>query len=175
MGMKNWIKAVVFLMLGCAMQACINDDEEDQGTVNLQAGDHVPAFSVLMNDGQTVTDGSLKGKPSLIVFFYTKCSDCQKELPVLQRIYADYGKEINMVCISREEGAVDVAAYWAENHFTLPYSAQQDRTIYHLFAKSGVPRVYVVDRDLVIRTVFTDNPLASYEDLSDAIEAHLSF
>ena len=35
------------------------------------------------------------------------------------------------------------------------------------------PRVYVIDKELVIRSVFTDNPLASYEDLAEAITASL--
>ena len=49
----------------------------------------------------------------------------------------------------------------------------QSRTVYYQFAKSGIPRVYVIDKELVIRSVFTDNPLASYEDLAEAITASL--
>ena len=37
----------------------------------------------------------------------------------------------------------------------------------------SLPRVYVIDKELVIRSVFTDNPLASYEDLAEAITASL--
>jgi hypothetical protein len=55
----------------------------------------------------------------------------------------------------------------------LPYSAQENRTVYYQFAKSGIPRVYVIDKELVIRSVFTDNSLASYEDLAEAIETCL--
>lgn len=171
--MKNWINIIGCLLLGCALfTACIDDDAEE-GTIDLQAGDPVPAFSVVMDDGQTVTSEHLKGKVSLIVFFHTGCPDCQKELPVLQRLYADYGQKIQLVCISREEGAAEISRYWEENHLTLPYSAQENRTVYYLFAKSGIPRVYVVDRDLVIRRVFTDNPLAGYEDLVEAVNANL--
>lgn len=78
-----------------------------------------------------------------------------------------------MVCISREESSAEIVRYWDENHLTLPYSAQENRTVYYLFAKSGIPRVYVIDKELVIRSVFTDNPLASYEDLAEAITASL--
>ena len=104
----------------------------------------------------------------MIVFFHTGCPDCRKELPVLQKIYTDYGQRIRMVCISREESSAEIVRYWDENHLTLPYSAQENRTVYYQFAKSGIPRVYVIDKELVIRSVFTDNPLASYEDLAEA-------
>ena len=171
--MKNWIRTVWLLFWGCVMFAACIDDDVEEGTIDLHSGDSIPAFSVVMDDGQTVTSESLKGKISLIVFFHTGCPDCQKELPVLQKIYTDYGQSIRMICISREESASEIARYWDENHLTLPYSAQEDRTVYYLFAKSGIPRVYVVDEELIIRSVFTDNPLASYEDLVKDIEANL--
>ena len=44
-----------------------------------------------------------------------------------------------------------------------------DGTVYHLFAKSGIPRIYIVDAELTIRKVFTDNPLAGYDELVAAI------
>lgn len=89
------------------------------------------------------------------------------------KIYTDYGQRIRMVCISREESSAEIVRYWDENHLTLPYSAQENRTVYYQFAKSGIPRVYVIDKELVIRSVFTDNSLASYEDLAEAIETCL--
>lgn len=172
MKMRNVIKTVCFLLLaGVWLISCIGDDEE--GTVDLKAGDTVPAFSVTMDNGQAMTDEFLRGTVSLIVFFNTGCPDCRDELPVLQKIYEEYDSKINMVCISREEGAHDIAEYWKDNHLTLPYSAQENRTVYYMFAKSGIPRVYIVDKKLVIRNVFTDKPLASFEDLSSAIEANL--
>ena len=173
MEMKNWIKTVCFLFWTCVMFiACIDDDVEE-GTVDLQTGESIPVFSVVMDDGQIITSETLKGEVSLIVFFHTGCPDCRKELPVLQKIYTDYGQRIRMVCISREESSAEIVRYWDENHLTLPYSAQENRTVYYQFAKSGIPRVYVIDKELVIRSVFTDNPLASYEDLAEAIETCL--
>lgn len=161
------------MLLGSIWLISCLGDEGEEGTVNLKAGDAVPAFSVIMDNGRAVTDELLKGTVSLIVFFNTGCPDCREELPVLQKIYEEYGPKINMVCISREEGTHDIAEYWKDNHFTLPYSAQENRAVYYMFAKSGIPRVYIVDKTLVIRNVFTDKPVASFEDLSSAIEANL--
>ena len=52
----------------------------------------------------------------------------------------------------------------------MPYSAQEDRKIFELFAKSVVPRIYIVDEDGIIRYIFTDNPLATFDDLVEAIK-----
>ncbi len=163
---------LLFLLLvacGCMLSSCINDDEGEQGTIELKVGDRLPAFSVQLTDGRTMTTENLRGRPSLVVFFHTGCKDCQQEFPVLQSIYEDYGRKVEMVLISREEKAADIAPYWAEHRLTMPYSAQEDRTVYHLFAKMSIPRIYVSDKDLVIRRIFTDNPLASYEDIAGAI------
>lgn len=52
MEMKNWIKTVCFLFWTCVMcTACIDDDVEE-GTVDLQTGESIPVFSVVMDDGQ---------------------------------------------------------------------------------------------------------------------------
>lgn len=74
--MKNCIKTVCFLFWTCVMFiACIDDDVEE-GTVDLQTGENIPVFSVVMDDGQIITSETLKGEVSLIVFFHTGCPDC---------------------------------------------------------------------------------------------------
>ena len=60
--MKNWIKTVCFLLWTCVMcTACIDDDVEE-GTVDLQTGESIPVFSVVMDDGQIITSETLKGE-----------------------------------------------------------------------------------------------------------------
>ena len=73
-----------------SLSACITEDEEMENGNNLEVGDRIPSFSVMMNDGSRVEDKDLLGKVSLIVFFNTACKDCQQELPVLQRFYEAY-------------------------------------------------------------------------------------
>ena len=162
-----------FPVIALAMVSCISDgDDSDTGSIELVAGDKLPAFSVTMNDGRVVTHESLRGKVSFIVFFNTGCKDCRRELPVIQQIY-EHHPHMPLIAISRAEDAASVAGYWQEQHFTFPYAAQEDRTVYHLFAKSGIPRIYVVDAELTIRSVFTDNPLAGYDELEAAINLSL--
>ena len=89
---------------------------------------------------------------------------------MLQRFY-DTHPQYPIICISRGQSAESVAQYWEQASLTLPYSAQDNRDIYHLFANQGIPRIYVVDREGIIRTLFTDNPLATYEDLLNKASA----
>lgn len=105
--MKKLINSVFFIALcSCmAMVSCISDgDDSDTGSIELVAGDKLPAFSVTMNDGRVVTHESLRGKVSFIVFFNTGCKDCRRELPVIQQIY-EHHPHMPLIAISRAEDA----------------------------------------------------------------------
>lgn len=159
------ILTVTFAIIMCG--SCIMEKEIEVKEY-VEIGDTLPNFEVVMNNGETVTTESLRGENSMIVFFNTDCSDCREEFPVLQKFWEEYGDEITIVCVSRAEDAEHVSKYWEENGLTLPYSAQKDRAIYNLFATSIIPRIYISGPDLIVRQIYTDNPLATYVELQNA-------
>ena len=65
--MYKLLSYIVFLMV--FLSSCIT--EEEMEGYELIVGDKVPAFSVKMENGETVTAEDLKGRVSLIVFFHT--------------------------------------------------------------------------------------------------------
>ena len=81
-------KVVILLCIVLAVfSSCITDDDDDRGDFALVAGDALPQFSVEMSDGGVLNTQSFSGKVGVIVFFHTDCPDCQKELPVIQKVY----------------------------------------------------------------------------------------
>ena len=164
--MGIFIKGIIISLCCLCQFSCIHDDEAYE-YVDLKPGDIVPNFSVVMNNGELFSTSSLKGNVSLIVFFHFFCPDCREELPVIQRVYNRFKdkKTVGVCCISREETASDIEAFWQENALTLSYSAQPDRTVYSLFSTERIPRVYVVKPDLKIYSAYSDSPVASYEEL----------
>lgn len=154
------VAALVIILSGC-----VNDDEPEMWS--LGPGDRCPDFTVMMDDGQTVTAGSLRGRRSMIVFFETSCPDCQRELPVIESVYrqvADRG-DVSIICISRTQDRASVADYWQANGLTLPYSAQSTADVYHLFASSIIPRIYIIDQELTITAAYSDDPMPDAETL----------
>lgn len=159
----------IFTTLVLVMTACI---KEKQTGNELVVGDHIPEFSVTLNNGRTVTSAHLSEDTSCIVFFHTSCPDCRETLPVIQDIYDKYEPEgIRFVLISREESVEDIESFWRDNSLTMPYSAQKDRSIYEKFAKTRIPRVYIC-QDGVIRKIYTDNPVPTYEELKNDLESY---
>lgn len=134
----------------------------------VKAGQQVPSFVVSISDGTTFNSSQIGRKPVCIVFFNTSCSDCRKELPIVQQIYEEFSDSIQFVCISRAEDKKSIQAFWTQNKLTLPYSAQTDRKIYNLFALSSIPRLYIIDSLGTIKNAYTTN--VSEKELRRALE-----
>lgn len=143
-------------MVGCSSVV----DNDDDVVERVKTGDHVPLFSVTVVDGDeeySFSTSQLTGE-TVIVFFNTWCSDCQRELPKLNQYYLQHknDKGFQMVAISRGEGKELVADFWQANNLQIPYSAQEDRRIYDLFASSVIPRVYFCSKEGIVTRVFIE-------------------
>lgn len=132
-----------------ALAGCVgNEPDSADADTRVRVGDTVPAFTVSLDDGSAFTSpNSLLGHETVLVFFTTTCPDCLAALPRWQQAH-DAGQRV--VCISRAETAADVAACWAALGLDMPYAAVADRSVYNLFARSGVPRSYTVSASGVV-------------------------
>jgi peroxiredoxin len=144
------MKAIWMLLLPlCLFAGCVVDSEENSSDSEdrIKVGDRLPSFSVDVIDGDSTyvfSSGSLTGR-TVIVFFNTSCKDCQRELPELNDYYLRHRDEpgFQMVAIAREESASEISAYWQEHGLSIPYSPQDNRRVYALFADQTIPRVYI--------------------------------
>lgn len=165
------IRRIIAFLILPFFCSCI---KENVRSTDLKPGDSIPQFSVVMNDGSLLSSDYLSAGVSCIVFFHTMCPDCQQELPVIQSIYNEYEPlGVRFACISREETEESIDAYWKNEGLTIPYSPQKDRVVYEMFAKTRVPRVYVSDSKGFIRYIYTDDPIATREQLSDNLDEML--
>lgn len=151
------------IMLAClVLWGCGNIHEEDDVVERIVVGSRVPIFSVNVVDYEGLTTSFSTNRlygETVIVFFSTQCKDCQRELPELNDYYLKHKDDdgFQMVAISRAEGEQSVADFWSANNLQIPYSAQEDRKIYDLFASSVIPRVYFVSSSGIITKVLIEN------------------
>lgn len=146
-------RIVAAVFFGIAAVSCLNDEPEAKSIV--EVGDILPDFSVVMNDGTTISTDMLRGTESMIVFFSTTCGDCRRELPRINE-YAISHPEIRIVCIARSQTEAEIEPFWQSEGLTLPYSPQPDAAVYSLFATSGVPRIYCADPQLRVTAVYLE-------------------
>jgi peroxiredoxin len=139
---------LTFLLPLCLFVGCVVDSSEEpaESVERVKVGDRLPSFSVDVIDGETTyvfSSDRLSGR-TVIVFFHTSCSDCQRELPELNDYYLRHRSDpgFSMIAIAREESEESIAAFWQAHQLAIPYSPQPDRSIYNLFALSTIPRAY---------------------------------
>ena len=153
---------IISILLLCSLLAgCSSIHEDNEVVERVKVGDRVPSFTADVVDNgvhTTFSTAHLTGE-TVIVFFSTLCSDCQRELPELNDYYLRHKDEtgFQMIAISRAEGEDMVAPFWEEYDLQIPYSAQTDRRIYDLFASSIVPRVYFISAQGIVTRVLIEN------------------
>ena len=165
----------VLLTAGLLAVSCIFEHADNPGDIGV--GDPLPSFSVTVRDAgseKTVTTSSLAGSVSVITLFSVTCPDCRATMPEIQKAYDVFAPQgVAFVNISRAEGWDRVEAMWQELGLSMPYSAQEDRTVYELFAKNVVPRVYLSDRRGIVRYLHTDSPNPDFPILETELNALL--
>ncbi|MBQ0018907.1 MAG: TlpA family protein disulfide reductase [Bacteroidales bacterium] len=161
-------------MLCCA---CQMGEPETKVTEKVRVGSPLPAFTIVLNDGRIVTNESLRGKVVVLAFFSTKCNDCRREMPEVERFYRmtrEGGMPVEVIAISRGEDASMVVPFWSELSLTMPYSAQPTRHVYELFATGIVPRIYVADTRGMIIAAYSDSHMPSAEELRNEISCSVA-
>lgn len=140
------ISIAAFMIL---LSACISEKEPEYTPL---VGSPLPSFSVPLSDGTMVSPETLRGKRVLIEFFNTSCGDCRESFPVIEEVWRHFSDDPDVFIfgIAREEDATEILDYWKENSLSFPFSPQSDRTVYEKFATSGIPRIYLADKDGVI-------------------------
>ena len=160
------------VMLAATMTACVEEDPTDDSNI-VTVGDALPRFSVSTAEGAVVSSDSLAGHRSVVVFFNTSCSDCREELPRVDSLYREMAAatDFRLICIAREESKESIARFWNEKGLTMPYAPQQDRSVYSLFARSIIPRIYICSADGIVRFMYGDSHLPSFAELLGNINA----
>lgn len=160
--MKTLIR---LLLLPWLLVSCVTDEHYDEvdpdASSILRVGDRLPDFSVEVIDGNSRTlfnNKNLEGT-TVIVFFQTGCTDCQRELPELNDYYLRHRQEpgFQMVAIAREESEESIATYWQQHNLSIPYSPQINRQIFNLFASQYIPRVYICSAQGIVLWMGVEN------------------
>lgn len=134
----------------------------------VKVGETVPDFTVEMFDGRKIRMSDLKGKVVWLNFWATWCPPCRAELKrVPEEVVKRFGGEADFVFppISRGETREQVEKFREQNGYTFAMGLDPEAQIFGLFAKQGIPRNFIIDRDGKIRVVEIGYTPAGFEEL----------
>lgn len=167
--MNKYLLVSLFFFLAFIVKA------QDEGDI-IKAGDKMPAFTIVSDNGTKIPSSSFKGKVVLVNFFATWCPPCQKELAEIQKVlwpkYKD-NKNFALLVVGREHSDAELVKYNEKKGFTFPLYPDKSRAVYGAFAKNLIPRSYLIGKDGKVIYVSKGYSEEDFAGLMAKIEAAL--
>lgn len=126
--------------------------DDDISTAQLGLGDVMYDFTITTPDGEKIQLSELLKEKKLVVlnFWYTNCSWCVKEFPVMAEAYESYKDDVEILALDpMNEGAEAVKAFKTTNN--LPFVMAECPTSWsNVFGITGYPTSVFIDQYGVI-------------------------
>ncbi len=145
-----------------------------------QVGQPAPTFEVSTTAG--LFDLAAVDKPVFLEVFATWCPHCQREAPVVDRLYRKYRSRVEFVAVSGSDTGMDGTSaastldvlQWARR-FNVQYPIAYDPllNVANLYLQGGFPTFAVIGKDKKI--TYLNSGEVSYQDLVSAIEKALRY
>lgn len=105
-------------------------------------------FTVTDQQGNSVSLSDMKGRPVIINFWASWCSPCRSEMPHFDKMYKEYGNEIQfmMVNLTGDSETVDTASSYIESEgYSFPVYYDTDGEGASAYSVYSIPATYFID------------------------------
>lgn len=112
-----------------------------------EVGQRPPDFAYTLADGTTVKLSDLRGKKVIVNFWATWCDPCREEMPDLDKVQKEYGKNLVVLAVNKEEkiGQINRFTNQVPVGFALITNPQGD--IARRYGTRTVPNSYFINTD----------------------------
>ncbi len=111
-------------------------------------GKKLPDFKLNSSDGKIISSESLKGKPTIIIFWFIECHHCIEEIPALNRIKNKFGNEVNFISMTYNKKE-DVNKFLKSTEFKFRHIVNAKEYLSN-FGFSTYPKMLILDKNLTI-------------------------
>lgn len=126
----------------------------------INVGDKAPDFKLdIINGKGSIRLSDYTNKPTLLVFWASWCSHCQREMPVITRIYKSFkDKGLNVIGISVDDSITNARRFTGQYSPGFPnVYAGTDRgmDMVKTYGVTGVPTVYILNKGGIVKARYT--------------------
>lgn len=116
-----------------------------------EIGNSFPVFETTDIHGKPFTITSLRGKPSLIIFFGTRCPPCLAELQAIHnRFPRSWYDRLNVIVIGSTDDAKNLIRFNERRKYRFRYLPDENQELFHLIGDHTIPRTFLLDRNATI-------------------------
>lgn len=114
-------------------------------------GADFPEFEIEDIEGNLVTNKTLKGKPSLLVFFGTRCPPCLKELKALNNnLQASHYKDFNIYAVGSTDDTANLILFNNKKNYSFSYLPDPNQDLFDQIGDHTIPRTFLLDSNAKI-------------------------
>ena len=116
-----------------------------------------PNFSLKDQYGIIHTLNNYKDKTILLIFWGSYCNPCRRELPNIEKLYKEYGKnekDIVILGMNREEEN-KVKQFLEDNNYTFPTTISKDKRAITNYSVEAVPTFVLINSNKEIVNRYT--------------------
>lgn len=113
-------------------------------------GHPAPNFTLTVWNGaapRTIDLASLKGKPVLVNFYASWCTDCAEEQPILQAASQKYASSVVFLGVAFQDKQSDSLGFLHQYGITYPSGPDAAGTAATDYGVTGVPETILIDRN----------------------------
>jgi peroxiredoxin len=117
-------------------------------------GVRAPDFASKSDSGRNVRLSELRGQVVLVNFWASWCSPCRQELPLLNKIYAQYrAAGFMLLAVNVDDSRKDAEAMLKRLNLRFPTLFDGNKSVAKLYGVDTMPATLVIDRDGRVRYV----------------------
>ena len=129
-------------------------------------------FEQMAMSGESVSLADLRGKAVVVNFWASYCVPCQKEAPLLERVWNDYrDRGVIFLGVNTEDPLKEALDYLVKYGVTYPNAPDQGGRMENAYRITGIPETFVINTQGEIVRHFLSEP--NERELRNAIERAL--
>ncbi|CAM1366489.1 TlpA family protein disulfide reductase [Tenacibaculum xiamenense] len=123
-------------------------NERFKESIHEYKGKELPPFELTQLNGKKLNSQSLKGKPTVINFWFSSCQPCRDEIPLLNEIKSEFKNKVNFISLTFQTRN-EVQEFLKTNNFNFIHLIES-REYIKTFGSIGYPKTLILDKNLKI-------------------------